>query len=259
LDSPDGQPEDALVVFVEERGALGFRKDALVTRAGLSRSAAKLAVARLVAGGHATIVDELLVAPQVVTGLAARLVKELQAHHAAQPLSEGLPREEARERLFSRAAPALFEFIVDRLVTERKLVARERLALDGHQVSLSPEEARTRDALERIFREASLQPPDLATAAAAAGASPDVADRIAKLLLRSRTLVRIESLVFHAEALERLKVEVRSLKEEGGTARVDIGSFKERYGMTRKYAIPLLEYLDRERVTRRVGESRVVL
>jgi selenocysteine-specific elongation factor len=259
LDSPDGQPEDALVVFVEERGALGFRKDALVTRAGLSRSAAKLAVARLVAGGHATIVDELLVAPQVVTGLAARLVKELQAHHAAQPLSEGLPREEARERLFSRAAPALFEFIVDRLVTERKLVARERLALDGHQVSLSPEEARTRDALERIFREAGLQPPDLATAAAAAGASPDVADRIAKLLLRSRTLVRIESLVFHAEALERLKVEVRSLKEEGGTARVDIGSFKERYGMTRKYAIPLLEYLDRERVTRRVGESRVVL
>ncbi len=71
--------------------------------------------------------------------------------------------------------------------------------------------------------------------------------------------MRIESLVFHAEALERLKAEVRRLKLEGGTVRVDVGSFKERYGMTRKYAIPLLEYLDRERVTRRVGESRVVL
>jgi selenocysteine-specific elongation factor len=259
LDTRDGNPDDALVAFIEERGALGFNRDALVSRAGLSRPAGELAVARLVDAGRATVVDDLLVAPQVVTELAEQLIKELRTHHAAQPLSEGLPREEARERIFGRAAPALFERIVDRLVTERRLVARDRLALEGHQVSLSPEEARARDALERIFRDASLQPPDLATAAAAAGVSPEVADRIAKLLLRSRTLVRIESLVFHAEPLERLKAEVRKLKLEGGTARVDVGSFKERYGMTRKYAIPLLEYLDRERVTRRVGESRIVL
>jgi selenocysteine-specific elongation factor len=63
--------------------------------------------------------------------------------------------------------------------------------------------------------------------------------------------------MFHPSALEQLKGEVRALK--GAAARVDVASFKERYGITRKYAIPLLEFLDRERVTRRVGESRVVL
>jgi selenocysteine-specific elongation factor len=71
--------------------------------------------------------------------------------------------------------------------------------------------------------------------------------------------VRVESLLFHASALDELKANVRALKAEGEHARVDVATFKARYGITRKYAIPLLEYLDRERVTRRVGETRIVL
>jgi selenocysteine-specific elongation factor len=83
---------------------------------------------------------------------------------------------------------------------------------------------------------------------------------MAALLARSRTLVRLDTMYFHAGALETLKAEVRALKSATGTpARVDVASFKGRYGVTRKFAIPLLEYLDRERVTRRVGEARIVL
>ena len=64
----------------------------------------------------------------------------------------------------------------------------------------------------------------------------------------------------HDEALKQLKAEVTALKRsDGAGARLDVATFKERFGVTRKFAIPLLEYLDRERVTRRVGESRVVL
>ena len=69
--------------------------------------------------------------------------------------------------------------------------------------------------------------------------------------------MKLDTLLFHADALTRLKEDVRGLK--GRDARVDVSAFKERYGITRKFAIPLLEYLDRERVTRRVGDSRVVL
>ena len=86
-----------------------------------------------------------------------------------------------------------------------------------------------------------------------------VADRVAKLLLRQKTLVRVDSLIFHAAALDQLKQEVKALKTAGAQAKVDVASFKERYGVSRKYAIPLLEWLDRERVTRRVGDARVVL
>ena len=79
-----------------------------------------------------------------------------------------------------------------------------------------------------------------------------------QLLVRRHRLIRIEGMLFHLEALEQLKDEVRAMKG-AGTAAVDVGTFKERYGLSRKYAIPLLEYLDREGVTRRAGASRVVL
>ena len=72
--------------------------------------------------------------------------------------------------------------------------------------------------------------------------------------------MRLDTLLFHAETLAALKAEVAALKRASAEPpRVDVASFKDRYGITRKFAIPLLEYLDRERVTRRVGESRIVL
>ena len=81
-----------------------------------------------------------------------------------------------------------------------------------------------------------------------------------KLLQRQKTLVKVDALWFHDEALRRLKAEVSALKTaEGEAVRIDVATFKERYGVSRKFAIPLLEYLDRERITRRLGESRVVL
>jgi selenocysteine-specific elongation factor len=75
--------------------------------------------------------------------------------------------------------------------------------------------------------------------------------------------VKLGTLVFHHDALTLLKDETRALKTAataaGGRATVDVASFKTRYGVSRKFAIPLLEYLDRERITRRAGDERIVL
>jgi selenocysteine-specific elongation factor len=87
-----------------------------------------------------------------------------------------------------------------------------------------------------------------------------VADRVLKLLQRQKVLVKLDTLLFHDEALKQLKAEIGALKgAAGAAARIDVAMFKERFGVSRKFAIPLLEYLDRERVTRRTGETRVVL
>ncbi|HXW05313.1 MAG TPA: selenocysteine-specific translation elongation factor [Vicinamibacterales bacterium] len=255
----DSREDEAVTVFVEERGAGGLPRGALVERAGLTQAAADALGRALVQSGRASAVENLLVAPAVLEHLTARLVTELEAHHRAQPLSEGLPREEARERLFGRAAGAVFEEVLRRLAAAGRVAGRDRLALAGHQVSLSPEEASAEEGLARVYLDAGLAPPDLQAAATAARTRLDVAERVLKLLLKRRTLVKLDTLLFHAEALERLKAEVRALKGPDGPARIDVAAFKDRYGITRKYAIPLLEYLDRERVTRRVGEGRVVL
>ena len=248
--------DSALRGFIDERGGAGLSRAALLSRAGVSRGAAEAAADRLAQGGHAVAVADLLLAPVVLQALSERLVTALKAHHASQPLSEGLPREEARERLFGRAAPAVFEHVLAELARAGKILVRDRLALAGHQVSLSPEESRAREAIDRLFREAGLAPPDAAAVVAAANVPAAVADRVAALLLRQKTLVKLDTLLFHADALSRLKADVRGMKKD---ARVDVAAFNQRYGITRKFAIPLLEYLDRERVTRRVGDSRIVL
>ncbi len=258
LDAGDGDVgiDSAVLTFVAERGGAGLPASALLSRAGLSRPTADATIARLVHQGKAALVADLLVAPDVLVSLSGQLLAALKVHHASQPLSEGLPREEARERLFGRASPHVFEHVLSRLADEGRVVVRDRLALAGHQVSLSAEESQARDAIERIFKDAGLAPPDSAAVQSGAHVSAAVMDRIAALLVRQKTLVKLDTLLFHADALSGLKADVRGLERN---ARVDVAAFKERYGITRKYAIPLLEYLDRERLTRRVGDSRVVL
>jgi len=159
-----------------------------------------------------------------------------------------------------RADPVVFSMLVAELVAEGRVVARDRIALAGHSVSLSPEETRARDAIEAAIKAAGLKPPDATDLAGLARVGQPVVDRVVSLMVRQKVLVRLDTLLYHAEALAALKADVAALK--GGSAeppRLDVASFKERYAVTRKYAIPLLEFLDRERVTRRVGESRIVL
>ncbi len=256
----DQATDEAIAVMVEERGAGGLAVAALVGRAGLAPSALASTVDRLARASRVVAAGDVLVSPRVVANLRQRVLDEVGAHHRAQPLSEGMPREELRARVFGRASPAVFERVLGDLTAEGRLVARDRVAHTGHQVALSAEEARARDAIERLVRQAGLTPPDAAAIRSAAGVPPEVADRVIALLVRQRVLVRLEALLFHAETLVRLKQEIAALKAGATDAvHLDVATFKTRYGVSRKYAIPLLEYLDRERITRRVGDRRVVL
>ena len=254
-----GDVSSATRAVVEERRASGLGVDELARRIGLTDTETRTLVGSLVRGGTLRLAGDQIFDAAIVSGLEERLVAAIAAHHDAQPLSEGLPREEARERTFGLAPAALFDAAVKDLAAAGKLTGRDRLSLPGRGISLNDEETRARDALDRIFRDAGMAPPDLATAGTAAGIPSAIADRIAKLLLRQKTLVKVDTLLFHAEALERLKQDVRALKGQGRVAKVDVAGFKDRYGISRKYAIPLLEWLDRERITRRTGDARIVL
>jgi selenocysteine-specific elongation factor len=204
----------------------------------------------------------VLVSAAQFAALKDAVGKALAAHHRAQPLSEGVPREELRDQLAKRADPAVFDTALAELAAAGTTSGRDRIALATHRLALSPEEERARAAIEQAYREAGLKPPDAASIASTVGVDAAVADRMLKLLQRQKVLVRIDVLLFHDEALKQLKAEVAALKPSAGAgaaARIDVATFKERFGVTRKFAIPLLEYLDRERVTRRMGETRVVL
>ncbi len=250
--------DEAAFLMIEERAEAGLPLDTLTPRLGMAPGHEDETATRLGAGGRVLRVGDLLIATDVIRTLESRLLAELRAYHAREPLSDGLAREEARERLFGRAEPGVFDHAISGLVASGRLVARDRLALATHRLSLSEDETRAQEAIVRVLQEAGLKPPDTGALATSAGCSPEVVDRVLKLLLRQRVLVRIDALVFHADALDRLKQDTQALKA-AGVETIDVGAFKERHHVSRKYAIPLLEYLDRERVTRRVGEKRVVI
>jgi selenocysteine-specific elongation factor len=250
---------DAVSAFVEERRGAGLAVDALARRAGITPAAASALASDLSRAGTMLIVGRELFSAPLVTALEHKLLAAVAEHHRTSPLSEGLPREEAREKIFGHASPALFADVLQRVEARGLLAGRDRLAQPGRGVSLTSEETRAQEGLDRVFREAGLAPPDVGAAAVAAGVPAAVADRVSKLLIRQKTLVKVEALLFHTAALDRLKADVKALKGPGAPARVDVAGFKQRYGISRKYAIPLLEWLDRERVTRRVGDARVVL
>ncbi|HEV2112695.1 MAG TPA: SelB C-terminal domain-containing protein, partial [Terriglobales bacterium] len=120
------------------------------------------------------------------------------------------------------------------------------------------EESESKRVIEQVFQSAGLKVPALKEVLGGLKIDNARAQRLVTLLLREKTLIKLnEDLVFHREALERLRETMKQQKLK--VARMDVARFKDLTGVTRKYAIPLLEYLDREHITRRVGDERVIL
>ncbi len=253
--------DGAVMLWVGEAGLQGLPPRALSSRAGAAPAEAALLADRLVASGRVAVVGDRLVAPEALASVQADVLAALAAYHERDPLAEGMPREELRERLFSAAAPGVYERVLDELAGAGRVAARDRVALATHRVALSGDDESARETIVRAFADAGLRPPDPSSLASALGLSAGTVERVVKLLLRQKVLARVDTLIFYDEALQHLKADVVACKAAagGGQASLDVAGFKGRFGVTRKYAIPLLEYLDRERVTRRVGETRVIL
>ena len=134
----------------------------------------------------------------------------------------------------------------------------ELARLAGRGVVMKDEEAESKNIIEAAFAGAGLKVPALKDVLAGLKVDKARAQKIVTLLLRDKVLIKIsEDLVFHRDALADLRQLLAAEKTK--SPKIDVGRFKDLAGVTRKYAIPLLEYLDREHVTRRVGDERVIL
>ena len=258
LATADGR--QALAAMVRDRGLRGIPISDAVARAGLWPAEVPDVIQALDKAGAVRRAGDRLVSTAAMAAVSAKLVTLVEEFHAQQPLSEGLPREEARARLFSGVDGAVFEAVMQDLSAARAVVDRERLALPGYKMALPGGEA-TVAAVEAAYRQGGLTPPELSEVALATSLAPAVVETATTYLVRQKVLVKLDTLLLHREALDGLKRDMAALKMTGGgkVVRLDVAAFKEQYGITRKFAIPLLEYLDRERVTRRMGDARVLL
>jgi len=199
-------------------------------------------------------IGEWCVDPAWLDARQPELEKVLAAYHKAHPLLPGMPREELRTKVVPGAPPALFDALLTR---NKKLAAQgDTVRLATHRVQLQQDEQDARAKIESAFRQGGLAVPSQREVLAAAGVDATRAAILLAMLLKEKVLVRVTpDLVFHHTAIDQLKTLLAAHKGE----RFAVGEFKDWTGCSRKYAIPLLEYFDRERLTRREGDARLVV
>jgi selenocysteine-specific elongation factor len=189
----------------------------------------------------------------------ADLQRAVDAFHRENPLLPGIPKQDLRGRTGNMMVE-LFEASLHDLLTKRAIAVSGDIVMQaGRAVSLAPDEARSKELIAQGFERAGLTVPSVAEILGKLPVESGKAQKILQMLLREKVLVKIsETLVFHSATIARLRELLARYRKERGE-KLSISAFKELTGISRKYAIPLLEYLDRQQLTRRIGDERVIM
>jgi len=195
----------------------------------------------------------------VLAGLEERALSRIKESHDKDPLAKGLSKEELRRRVFGKAHPAVFDTVIARLVSAEKVSeTADLVALSAHRVQLSGPEGAARAAIEAAMSLAGLEGLALQNLHVQLRLDLKVCENAVRVLVQEKAAERLGAgLLVGRAALETFRSAARSRFKSG--ARLDVAEIKDLTGLSRKYVIPLLEWLDRERVTRRVGAERIVL
>ena len=263
LETLEGGNREEILAAMTERAILGLGYEEIVARsAWMDREIRETAKKLSDAGRVRSVAAEplLLVSEKAFAEVRRRILEKVEKFQKENPLLPGILREDLRASLGKRVRAETFRAALEELAAQKKLDAPGELVKKaGSEMTLQPEEVKAKDQIESAFAAAGLEVPAVKEVLAKLAIEAKRAERLLQILLREKNLVRVSpELIFHRQALAQLKERLASYKKSKGD-RISVPTFKELTGITRKYAIPLLEYLDRERVTRRAGDERVIL
>ncbi len=235
----------------------------LRSQTGWTSSAAALAITAATDSGWIVNFDELLIDALRFAELKDAAIVELESFHKKEPLAPGMTRELLRDRVFRLIPTAAMAAVVRQLIGEGQIVAdNDVIRLAGHKNELSPEEGEFIEKLMLSLKAARYQPPkiDEAINASSSKIDSEVAKKLIQLKLKGGELIKVtDDLYFAADPIIELTSAIRKYADTSSDRLIDVARFKEIAGVSRKYAIPLLEYFDRERVTVRAGDRRMIL
>ncbi len=242
---------------IARRNYQGITGSRLIAETGWTRNAIETKLAHALHSGILLRIGDLFLHRPAFQSLQSNTVSAVANFHKKNPLVAGISKEELRSQV--DASSEVFDAVASTLVREQKLeVIGDLVRLPGQSVVMKDDEAESKKKIEDAFASAGLRVPGLNEVLAGLKVDKSRAQKIVTLLLRDKSLIKVsDELVFHRTALEQLRKELAGYKLK--SSKIDVAHFKELTGVTRKYAIPLLEYLDREHVTRRVGDAREIL
>jgi len=251
--------------FVRAAGIRGVRLADLAAATGWTNEVLANVAKEVQQHGSVIEVGGLYIARDSLDRLSTALIAELERHHKREPLARGMLRETLREKVFTHSASELFNGVLARLEGEGKVVSEKDIVRSSeHSVGLSDKDVELSNRIEEIYLSAGVEAPsldDAMTKANVPAAQRAQARKLLQLLLDDRKLVRIQGEMFmHSKVIHDLKTKLLTYASQHEPDRlIDVPAFKDLAGVSRKYAIPLLEYFDREQTTRRAGDKRLIL
>ena len=263
LEALERQDNAEILAAMTERAVLGLGFEETVARTGWMAEEVRDALKRLSGTGWVKTVSSeplVLVSGKSFEDVRKKIVEKVERFQKENSLLPGIPREDLRASLGKRVRSETFRAALEELAAQKKLDAQGELVKKaGSEIALQPKEATAKEQIETAFASAGLAVPSVKEVLAKLAVEPKRGEKLLQILLREKSLVRVSAeLIFHRNALAHLREQLLAHKRAKGD-RLSVPVFKELAGITRKYAIPLLEYLDRERVTRRAGDERVIL
>lgn len=257
LDLARLKPAAAIQARLARAGVAGREAVDLCSELGMQRDELQGHLSWLEQASHALQVGSRWVEQRAWQAKEELALQAVRSFHQKQPLRAGLTREELRSAVGREMPRELWRELLESLARRQAVrLEGERIAEAGHRVVLDAAGLELARRIEEHYRKAALDPPDQSEVSG--NSERDTAAPIIDYLIRQGKLVRIQDgRLFHAEALDRLRSKLRDYARRSST--IDVGDFKQLAGVTRKNAIPLLEQLDAERTTRRVGNLREIL
>ena len=253
-----GDPAQVVEEHLKQAGPAGARAADLRARTPFGPERLRELLDDLVKTGAIVAVDrEWYLHREANDRLRAQTLGLLEAFHAENPLRGGISREELRNRA-GNAQERVFSQLLTSLEAEGVVRSeKDQVRLAAHSIRLTPEQQRVVSGLDVEFARAGAAPPSPEEALAKLGVKGTERHELFQLLVAERRLVRVkESLYFHAEALGVIQAKLVAYLQQ--KKEIGPGDMKDLLGITRKYAIPLMEYFDTQRITVRQGEHRVL-
>jgi len=256
----DGSAADVLAVHLAHAEYAGLQWSDFLLRSPLDETALRAVVDSLRAQGIGVAIEDnppWLLHHEQYARARAQIVQLLDEFHRANPLKPAMFTEELRSKL-PGMADKVFAVLQHDLVTSGDIeVSRDKVKLASHSVVLSPARQAAVTALEAMFHEAAYQPPSLEEALEAQKLRHADDRELLQVLVDQQKLVRLKGdLFYHHEILERIEHELRTYLE--AKSEITAAEFRDLLQISRKYAIPLLEHFDNQRMTMRIGDKRVL-
>ena len=259
----NGDRTEIINLIVTASGEHGVEIDDLKFRTGWKKSVIENAIRE--SGVRIVDAGGVYLSSKHFDALKKKTLSEIAVHHKREPLSEGTLRETLREKVFAHKPPEVFKAVIAKLESEGLIACKQDLvSAVSHSQTFTDEEAGVVAALRDIFTTADLEVPKLdeAIGKVVTGTKfqKDHARKLLQVLINSNEIIKVTNeFYFATAAIQGLNLKLRAYADASTDRLIDVTKFKDIAGVSRKYAIPLLEYFDREKVTMRSGDRRVIL